>query len=129
MCRRIGQRIDDLQLLDDRAGPSVRHDHRQRVRQLRTHVNEVDVDTVDLGRELRQRVEGRLDLAPVVVRRPVARELLHRRQLHALRLVRNNFLVRPPRGGHAAFQIRERLVWKMDTEGLDGIDTHRCRDH
>ena len=79
--------------------------------------------------ELRQGVEGRLDLAPVVVRRPVARELLHRRQLHALRLVRDDFLVRPPRGGDAAFQVGERLVWKMDTEGLDGIDTQRCRDH
>src|SRR5438876_9687017 len=27
--RRIGQRIDDLHLLDDRAGPSVRDDERQ----------------------------------------------------------------------------------------------------
>ena len=86
--RRIGQRIDDLQLLDDRAGPAVRDDDRQRVRLLRAHVDEVDVDAVDLGHELRQGVQPRLDLAPVVVRRPVARELLHRRELHALRLVR-----------------------------------------
>ena len=27
----IGQRLDDLQLLDDRAGPAVRDDERQRV--------------------------------------------------------------------------------------------------
>ena len=28
----IGQRLDDLELLDDRAGPAVRDDQRQRVR-------------------------------------------------------------------------------------------------
>ena len=54
MRRGIGQRIDDLQLLDDRAGPSVRDDERQRIRMFRTNVNEVNVQPVDLGDELRQ---------------------------------------------------------------------------
>jgi hypothetical protein len=31
MGRGIGQPIDDLQLLDDRAGPAMRDDHRQRI--------------------------------------------------------------------------------------------------
>jgi hypothetical protein len=31
MRRRIGERLDDLQLLDDRAGPAVRDDQRERV--------------------------------------------------------------------------------------------------
>jgi len=31
MRRGIGQRIDDLHLFDDRAGPSVRNDQRQRI--------------------------------------------------------------------------------------------------
>ena len=119
MCRRIGQRIDDLQLLDDRAGPSVRDDHRQRVRMLRTHVNEMDVHPVDLGHELRQGVELRLALAPVVVRRPVVRELLHRRQLDALRLVRDGFLLGPARGGDAAIQVGERLVREVNVKGAD----------
>ena len=44
----FGQRIDDFQLLDDRAGPSVRDDQRQRVRVLRADVNEVNVDAIDL---------------------------------------------------------------------------------
>jgi hypothetical protein len=43
MCRGIGQGIDDLQLLDDRAGPSVRDDERQRIFMLRPNVNEMDV--------------------------------------------------------------------------------------
>jgi hypothetical protein len=35
----------------------------------------VDVQPVDLGDEMRQSLQLRLDLAPVVIRRPVAREL------------------------------------------------------
>jgi hypothetical protein len=31
MCRGIGERVDDLELLDNRARPSVRDDERQRV--------------------------------------------------------------------------------------------------
>ena len=50
----VGQRLDDLQLLDDRARPSVRHDERQRIFVLRTNVNEVNVQAVDLGHELRE---------------------------------------------------------------------------
>ena len=52
MRRGIGQRLDDLQLLDDRAGPSVRDDHRQRILVLRANVNEVNVEPVDLGEEV-----------------------------------------------------------------------------
>ena len=75
MRRRIGQRIDDLQLLDDRAGPPVRDDDRQRVRMFRTNVDEMNVQPVDRRDELRQGVQPRLDLAPVVIRLPIAREL------------------------------------------------------
>jgi hypothetical protein len=53
MCRRIGQRIDNLQLLDNRAGPAVRHDERQRALVFRTNVNKVNVEPVDLGDEIR----------------------------------------------------------------------------
>ena len=60
---------------EDRAGPAVRDDERQRVLVLRADVDEMDVQPIDLGDELRQRVQPRLDLAPVVFRRPVAREL------------------------------------------------------
>ena len=76
--RGVGERADELDLLEDRAGPAVRDDDRQRALVLRTHVDEVDVEPVDLGDELRQGVELRLALAPVVVRRPVAREVLER---------------------------------------------------
>jgi len=52
----IGERLDDLQLLDDRAGPAVRDDQWQRVLLCRPDVDEMNVESVDLGRELRQRI-------------------------------------------------------------------------
>src|SRR5262245_64113123 len=69
-----GQRLDELQLLDGRARPSVRDDERQRVLMLGARVNEVDVDSVDLGDMVRQGREARLEPAPVVVRTPVRSE-------------------------------------------------------
>jgi hypothetical protein len=53
MRRGIRQRTDDLQLLDDGAGPAVVDDERQRIFMLRTNVNEMDVEPIDLGHELR----------------------------------------------------------------------------
>ena len=94
--RGIGQGIDDFQLLDDRAGPSVRDDERQRIVMFRTNVNEMNVEhIVDLGDEVRQGVQLRLAPAPVVFCPPIARESLDRRELHALRLVRDRFPFRP----------------------------------
>ncbi len=98
----IRQWIDDLQLLDDRAGPPVRDDERQRPVMFRAHVNEMDVEPVDLGHELRQGMQSRLHLAPIVVRRPVAREFPHRRQLHALGFIRDGLLFGPVHGRDAA---------------------------
>ena len=79
MGRGIGKWIDDLQLLDDRAGPPVRDDERQRMLMLRANVDEVNVEPIDLGHEFRQGVQSRLDLAPVVLRRPIVGERLSRR--------------------------------------------------
>ena len=74
----VGQRLDDLQLLDDRAGPAVGDDHRQRILMLRPHVNEVDVQPVDLGDELRQGVQPRLHLPASRAPSPMRGERLHR---------------------------------------------------
>jgi hypothetical protein len=88
----------------------VRHDQRQRVLVRRAHVDEVDVQPVDLGRELRQRVQSRLALAPVVVRRPVARQRLHRGELHALRPVVDELAGRPARRFDTTKQLNELLL-------------------
>ena len=91
----IGQRIDDLHLFGDRAGPSVRDDQRQRIFVFRTDVNEMNVQPIDLGDELRQGVQFCLDLAPVILCRPIARQRLHRRELYALGCIRDRFSFRP----------------------------------
>ena len=48
----IGERLDDLHLLDDRAGPPVRDDQRQRAGVRGADVDEMDVEAVDLGDEV-----------------------------------------------------------------------------
>jgi hypothetical protein len=59
-------------------------------------VDEVDVNPIDGGLELREGVQFRLALAPVIVRRPIADEFLELRQLRALRLIGDRLLVGPP---------------------------------
>src|SRR6266699_4714312 len=126
MCRGIGQSIDDLQLLDDRAGPSVIDDERQRIFMLRTNVNEVDVEPIDLGNELREGVQLRLARAPVVFCPPIARELLHRRERHALRLICDGFLLGPLRRGDAPAQAGDRFFGNVDAERAES-KLGRCR--
>ena len=116
---RVGKRADDPEQLDDRAGPAVRDDQRQRLRVPRLYVDEVDVHPVDLGLELRQRVQSRLARAPVVLGRPVAGQLLDRRQLNALRPVGDQLLAGPPRRGDAPPEVGDRFVRHVDLEGTD----------
>jgi hypothetical protein len=84
MSCRIAQRADGLEQLEHRAGPAMGHDQRQSIRMTRADVNEVNVESVDLGDELRQGVQPRLGLAPVVIRAPVAHQRLQLCQLYAL---------------------------------------------
>src|SRR5262249_37269939 len=83
----IRERTDDLELLDDGSRPTVRDDYWKRILMTGTDVYEVNVDPVNRSHELRQGVELRLNLPPVVVRLPVARQFLHCRQLRALRQI------------------------------------------
>jgi len=113
---RVGQRADGVEHLDHGAGPAVGHDQRQRVLARRRDVDEVDVHAVDLGHELRQRVQPRLDSPEVVLRAPVADERLQRLQLHPLRPIGDQLLARPTRPGYAVAQFVELLFgmssWK-----------------
>src|SRR5215467_10603267 len=82
-------------------------------------MDEVDVQPVDLGLELWQRVQSRLAAAPVVVGRPVAREVLYRRQLHTLRPIGDEFLGWPARRIDAAAQLVEFALSYFDSERPD----------
>src|SRR3954471_20598097 len=117
--RGIGERLDDLQLLDDRAGPAVCDDERKRVLMPRADVDEVDVQPVDLGQEVRQAVQPGLALAPVVVRPPVAGELLHGRERHALRVVVDRLRLGPPGRVDAPTQLIDIRRRKADLELAD----------
>ena len=55
----------------------------------RTDMNEMNIQPIDLGDEPRECIQFRLDLAPVVVGCPIAREGVNRRELHALRCIRD----------------------------------------
>ena len=95
----------------------MRDDERHRVLVLGPYVDEVDVDPVDLGDEVRQGREALLELAPVVVRRPVVRQCLDRLELHTLRGI--HLSVGPPRRLDAAAQVVELLVRDVDRELAD----------
>jgi hypothetical protein len=129
MGRGVSKRIDDLQLLDDRTGPSMVDDQRQRILMRRTNVNEVNVQTVDLGDELRQGVQLRLALAPVVLRRPVAREFWNHRQRHTLRLIRDGLFLGPVRGRYASTEVVQHLVGDVDVEGTNLAGGLDCATH
>jgi hypothetical protein len=94
----------------------MRHDQRQRILMPRPDVDEVNLDPVDLGCELRQRVQSCLAPAPVVLGRPVAGERLQRRQLHALGAVCNELFRRPTRRLDPAAQLSELLFGNLDLE-------------
>ena len=82
-------------------------------------MDEVDVHAVDLGDELRQRVQSRLDAPKVVVGRPVARQLLNRRQLHALRPVSDEFLAGPARRRNPSTHVIQGLTRNLNLKGAD----------
>ena len=148
MRRGIGQRIDDLQLLDDRAGPAVRDDHRQRILMLRADVDEMNVEAVDLGDELRQGVQPRLAPCASRSRSPnSARAACIVASCTPCDDVRDGFPFRPLRGVDAPTKVVDRGVGKLDGERPDsargvslrgwqgrrnafdfrnGHDVHRC---
>ena len=59
------------------------------------------------------------DAPEVVLAAPVARERLHRRELHALRLVRDGLLLGPARGRDAPAEVVQLLLGDIDLEGAD----------
>jgi hypothetical protein len=119
MSRGIRQRFDNLQLLDDGTRPTVRDDERQRVVMLRSDMDEVNVQPVDLGDEVRQGFQLRLALAPVVFGPPILCELLHRRELHALLIIGDRFALGPQRLHDAAAQIGQLAFGKSHLEWPD----------
>ena len=68
------------------------------------------ISVMKLGRALSRASH----LAPVVLGRPIAREFLNRRELHALRGVRDLFPLGPLRGVDASAQVGELRFRSME---------------
>jgi hypothetical protein len=75
----------------------------------------------NLGDEVWQGVEARLNLAPVIICRPIAHELLHGRELDALRAIGDLLAFRPLCRLDAPAEIHENLLSYIDAEGTDII--------
>src|SRR6266478_4119531 len=95
MRSRVAQQRDDFLELDERAGPAMREHQRQWVRALAPDLNEMDVQPIDRGHELRQRVQSRLLLPPVKAVAPVTYQLLQPGQAGAPAAVIVVDLIRP----------------------------------
>src|SRR5262249_34846 len=116
---RVGERTDNFEQLDHRTRPAVRDDQGQRLLVLRLHVDEVDPETVDLGLELRQRVQPRRDPPEVVLAPPVTRQLLQHLRLHALRPIVDELLAGPTRGSNTPTQVVDGIRGNVDMERTD----------
>jgi hypothetical protein len=62
---RVGEPADEVEVLEDRSGPAVAKDDRERAGLRRTDVQEVHRLAVDPGQELRVGVEAALPGSPV----------------------------------------------------------------
>jgi hypothetical protein len=89
-------------------------------------VEEVDVHPVDLGRELRQRVQSGLDPPQVVVIGPIPGQLLERGQLHTLGPVGDQLPGGPAGRREAAAKVSQVLIGNTDLERTDGGVLGRC---
>src|SRR5271154_272880 len=90
----------------------------------------MSVQPVRVGDELRERVQPRLALGPVVIRPPVARELLNRRDRHALRIVRNRLPLGPPRREYSPAQLVELRLGKARLKRTNrGLGAARLLPH
>src|SRR4029453_237350 len=90
----------------------------------------MDADAVDGGAELREAIQQRFALAPVVVLLPVVAQRLHVAERNTLRPVVRRFLVRPPRGGETSLEVDELRVVDGNFERGDRVghdDTRRGR--
>ena len=71
VCRRVHQRIDDLEELDDRSRPAMSQYDWQGVLVLRSDVNEVNPQVVNLRPKLWQSIQFALNTTPIVAGAPV----------------------------------------------------------
>src|SRR5260221_7442358 len=80
----------------------------------------MNVQSIDLGHELRQGAHFRLDLAPVIICRPIARQRLNRRELYSLGSICNSFSFWPLCRVDASAQFGQFGVRNIHMEWVNG---------
>src|SRR5258708_20275678 len=94
---------------------------------LRANVNEMNVEAINLGEEVRHSVDLRLALPPIMLTRPVMRELLNGCELDALRCIRDLFAIGPLCCGYAPAQVGKVRSCGLEMKRTNrGILTHVC---
>ena len=116
---RIGQRLDHLVELNHRARPAVGDDQRHGLRVWGAHVQEMNVEPVDLSSELRKAVEQRFATAPIIVLSPVLADLFDPLQRRALAPVVDQLCLRPASPLQSRLKIREHVITDRNPKGLD----------
>src|SRR4029077_19518518 len=115
------QRSNDLQELDDRPRPAMRQYDWQSILVLRSDVNEMNPETVNLAAKLWKPIQCAFNPTPIVVGAPVFNERLCFGQRYTLGPVRYRFLVRPASIGKSLFKIVQCCLWYVDLEWSDII--------
>ena len=118
---RVRKKGRDLQELEDRSGPAVRHDEGHGIRLGRAQVEEVDVEAVDFRHRGGEGVHPRLGRAPVIVVSPVFAEGLHPCERRALAPVVDRLALRPSRARQPLSQVLQRTVGEGERIWSDGV--------
>jgi len=113
---RVDKRADDPGELDDRARPAVGDDQRKVIGLGRSHVQEVDVLSVD-GDELGELVEARFVFSPVVGGAPVLGQLPQVVERHSIVPADSGRLVGPVGPGQTLAQIIQIRLGHLDAGG------------
>src|SRR5580704_4652663 len=82
-------------------------------------MDEMNVLPIDVRYELRKGVQLRFHLSPVIIGRPIVRQLPHSRELDALRRITDDLYVRPPCCRYAPTEFNELVFWNVDVKGSD----------
>ena len=117
--RRVHERSDDLHKLDDRPRPTMSKYDWQGILVLRSDVNEVNPETVNLAAKLWKPIQYAFSPTPIVVSAPVFSERMCFSQRYTLGPIRYCFLVRPTSIGKSLLKVVECCLWYVDLEGTD----------
>jgi hypothetical protein len=122
---RVGERPNDVEELHDRAGPPVDEHQGHRVGVRGTHVQEVDVLTVNGRDELWNLVQPRLGGRPVVASTPVLGQVPHVCERNAALPGRRIRQLIGPAGTRQPFgQVIEVPLRDLDSKGAHAVGVH-----